>query len=159
MTAAGEKAAFVRRMQASHRPLAAWVARLSDTELARPVRADGWSTRDILVHLAAWYEVAAERLRLLAEGRADQIQWVPDDQVDAWNAEFHARSRTLSAAAARERFGQAYRAVLAAVDPLPDERWRGADVPVPLERWLAECTFEHEEEHRPELDLRPTPLP
>jgi hypothetical protein len=147
-----DKEEFLARVREGHASVAERVQGMDSADLERPRRDDGWSARDILAHLAAWYDVATGRLRLIVRDQADQIQWMEDEQtVDAWNAAFHAQARGLSTDEVQAGFAQAHDALVSALESLPDDLWASASLPVPIERWLAACTFEHTAEHLADL--------
>jgi hypothetical protein len=147
-----DKDEFLVRVREGHASVDERVRAMDAAELERPRRDDGWSARDVLAHIAAWYDVATGRLRLLAEDKADRIRWVEDEQaVDAWNAAFYAQACGLSTDEVRAGFAQAHDALVSALEALPDDLWTQADPPAPLERWLGACTFEHDAEHLAEL--------
>jgi len=145
-----EKQELLGRVRAGFADLARRLEGLDDAALEQSCRAEGWTRREVLAHLAAWYEVSAERLELIGRGRADAIQWVAED-VDEWNARFFARDRELSPARVRERLGQTQRAVLAALEALPVQAFNDPRARAPIERWLPACTYEHEREHHADL--------
>jgi hypothetical protein len=147
-----DKEEFLAKVREGHVSVAEHIRTMDAAELERPRRDDGWSARDVLAHLAAWYDVATGRLRLVAQDRADQIQWLEDDQmVDAWNAAFHAQAGGLGTDDVQEGFEQAHEALVSALESLPEDLWEGVKEPTPIERWLAACTFEHDVEHLSEL--------
>lgn len=91
-----------------------------DAELATvPGVMEDWSVRDIVFHLAAWCDHAADALDLAMDGRGDEFEYSTRD-TDAMNERFLAEGRAVSPAdaLAREKaaFGR-FRERLAALDP------------------------------------------
>ena len=77
----------------------------------------GWTLKDHVAHLGAWFEEASTAL----EDHLRNGGWRPGppEGVDAWNARAAARDRDLTPTAALERFDVGRRRLLAAVRALP----------------------------------------
>ncbi len=78
-----------------------------------------WSVRDLVVHVAAWDEHAADALALAAAGRGSEFAYSTDD-TDAMNERFAAQARETSPADALRREDEAFgrfRSALASLDP------------------------------------------
>ena len=91
-----------------------------DAELATvPGVMEDWSVRDIVFHLAAWSEHAAEALALATAGRGDEFAYSTGD-TDAMNERFLAEGRDVSPVLAlrrEEAAFAAFRAAVVTVDP------------------------------------------
>lgn len=77
-------------------------------------RADGWTLKDVVAHVAAWHRFAVERLNAIAQGGGRQ-------QLDdaAFNARVKGESAGLSWAAVRSEAVAAHEAFLAALAATP----------------------------------------
>ncbi len=92
-----------------------------DLELVTvPGVVDGWSVRDLIVHVAFWAEHATEALRLATEGRGAEFDYDPA-QTDTMNARLLEEARQATPEAAVEREARAFGAFADALDDLdPD---------------------------------------
>jgi hypothetical protein len=92
-----------------------------DLELVTvPGVVDGWSVRDLIVHVAFWAEHATEALRLATEGRGAVFDY-DLAQTDAMNAVLLEEARQTTPEAAVEREARAFGAFADALDDLdPD---------------------------------------
>ena len=80
----------------------------------------GWTLKDHVAHIAAWFEEASEAVE--DHLRSGGWRGGPNEGVDAWNARAAARDRHLTPTAALERFDLGRRRLLAAVRSLtPDD--------------------------------------
>jgi pyrroline-5-carboxylate reductase len=85
----------------------------------------GWTLKDHVAHLAAWFDEAAEALdahRIVGGWREG-----PPEGVDAWNARHAARDRGITATAALERFDLGRRRLRIAIRALGPEDLRDPD--------------------------------
>ncbi|MDA8186682.1 MAG: maleylpyruvate isomerase N-terminal domain-containing protein [Dehalococcoidales bacterium] len=142
---------ILAKMAEGHERITEVLAGRNEAELERPLRSDGWSAKDILAHIAMWYEFAAQRLRLIAAGRSAEIRWLNDAEVDALNDAAYQRDRTLTTDDVRQRYEQSFEVVYGLAASLGAEVWNTTDFPVAISHWLPNCTFAHEEEHEVEL--------
>ena len=80
---------------------------------------DGWSVRDLVVHVAFWADHAADALDLAAAGRGADFAY-SGAQTDAMNAQTLVEGRSISPAAALQREEAAFTALrqrVASLDP------------------------------------------
>jgi uncharacterized damage-inducible protein DinB len=91
---------------------------LDEGTLTGPPVFDDWTAKDLLTHVAAWDEVSAERIALIASGREQQIAAVDED---ARNAVFYAERKDWPLVQAVEAFVTARIGFLARLAKLPDE--------------------------------------
>ena len=78
----------------SRRRLMTLIEGLEEGEMTSQPVVGQWTVGDVIAHLLAWEEVAIQRLDLVRAGRASEIERVPDDEVDAWNARAYELSRS-----------------------------------------------------------------
>jgi len=117
---------------------------LSEKEQTQVPVVGQWTVRDLLAHILAWEEVCLERLDLFAAGRADEIPWVAEEEVDDVNARFHQEKSGLTLGRARERLEGVGRELEERLDRLPTEAAEGSE---PIAVWFPNCTYAHYQEH------------
>jgi len=107
------------------------------------VNAEGWSVKDVLWHVAHWWDHLAE---LLEEMRRGTYTEPPDDDAatDAENERVLEASRRMSLADVERGLGLSRDRMLASWASLPA-------VTEPAERWFVWETIEHYDEHLPSL--------
>jgi Mycothiol maleylpyruvate isomerase N-terminal domain len=134
----------VFRVDEAWRPFAADMARLSHEAYAQPTAA-GWTVGAMLAHIAAWHDATAYRLHRFGATAHPQPKVVDDD--DVFNArvidETAGRHAELIRADVHASFERLRVAVLALDPELDPKGW--------VEAVVAGNTYEHYEEHAPEL--------
>jgi hypothetical protein len=108
--------------------------------LEEPLLPGGWAVKDVLWHLAHWWENSADTLELLHAGTF--TEW--DGDTDAENERAVAESRTISLEDVELRSARIRERLLLAWDAAP------ADDPRAVEDFQA-ATTEHYEEHLSEI--------
>lgn len=128
--------------------------RLTDEQLARPVDgAGGWSGRDLIGHLVAWQEISLAAARELAVGETSatlervDAEWAA--RGDALNGEYLAAWSELPMAQVRERFRTVPGELRGYLTVVPESRW--VKHRTTLGSFIRK-TFEHYDDHRPDLD-------
>lgn len=141
----------MEREELTRREAGAWavfhdlVGSFSPEQLERPgVNAEGWSVKDVLWHVAHWWDDLTSTLEQLRAGTFAEPP-EDDDETDAENAQVLEESRGMSLAEVRVGLDTARARVLAAWATLPEE----VD-DVAAKHFLWETT-EHYEEHEPDL--------
>ncbi len=131
---------LARREAEAWAALGADVERLSPEQRERPeLNRDGWSVKDLLWHVAYWWNDLAGSLE-----RGSVPDDEDDDVTNARNAAALDASRGMSLAAVEEAVDSARRRMLAAWEGLAEVTDEA------VERFVSE-TIEHYEEHLPEL--------
>ena len=109
---------------------------------------EGWSVKDMLSHMTFWADKAARDLRLVADGRPDELE-VPSGQesVNEWNAREADRRKQLSPSRIRKELEAAHEAALQSLRDVPAEV-----LDVEVKGWtmlvrFAEDTYRHYREH------------
>lgn len=107
------------------------------------VNVEGWTVKDVLWHVAHWWDDLTDTLERLRAGTFEEPP-DEDDQTDAENARVLEESRRMSLGEVERGLGEARVRMLAAWATLPvvDE--------VAVKHFLWE-TVEHYEEHEPDL--------
>lgn len=147
---------FLEDEREAWRPFEA-LADLTDLELERPTDAEsdahGWTGRDLMSHLAGWYSYALEFAKELAIGQTSPTRDRMDREWDAkgadgMNAELATAWAPLGMDEVRKRFGEIPGELRGHLTVVPESRWlKDAS----MQRTFAEYTFEHAEEHLPDL--------
>jgi hypothetical protein len=122
--------------------LRAAVDRLTpDQRAAGAVNDDGWTTKDVLWHIAHWWDHMVGLLNSMSAGTFEEP---PEDDAatDAENAGVLAESRAMDLAAVEDGVTATRERLLAAWGALPE-------LTEPAERWFVWETIEHYEEHLP----------
>ena len=135
----------------THAGLAAAVAALDDEALAAPAPTlDGWTRKDVLVHVAWCSDHSARVVEALRAGREPYVHNPAWDE-DTENARILAEHRDISAADARRWDAEAFAGLVAAVEAASEEElfevgrypWLGA-------RSLADLVIGDSADHYPE---------
>lgn len=138
----------VRRIAAGRRATLAFIARLPEPEIRRARTQDRWSVKDVLAHLLACDEETNRRLRLIARGQADRIQWFESlAYADRFNARTVAQRRRLGLPALRRRMQRAHAELLERLERLPPEAFDDPAHAYPVVEWLPAPGWSHEREH------------
>jgi len=84
---------LLSQLEAARQELVAALQGLPEEKMTTPMLGE-WSVRDVLAHIAAWDEVAAQDLRRLAKGRVPTVAAIRgQEDVDRWNGFFVAARR------------------------------------------------------------------
>jgi hypothetical protein len=120
--------------------LRAAIDRLTPEQHERPgANADGWSMKDVLWHIAHWWNDLTRMLGEMREGTFVEPE-DDDERTNAENARTLEESRRMHLADVEQGVDMARGRMLAAWDALPE-------VTDPAERWFVWETIEHYEEH------------
>ncbi|MFN2195849.1 MAG: ClbS/DfsB family four-helix bundle protein [Anaerolineales bacterium] len=151
-----KKQDLVDLLENSHAAILDLLDRLDEDQLVEPDAIGIWSVKDLLVHLTLW---EAELITMLFQVRRGQtpstlhFSQLSDDEINAqWYRDY--RDRDLEAAL--DDYYSIRAQTIRRVNEFSDRdlfeprryRWAGEH---PLHDWLAGSTYEHEEEHLPEL--------
>jgi uncharacterized damage-inducible protein DinB len=151
------KQALIDRLAAARNELLAALRALPAAARSQPVRVDGWSSLEIVGHVASWENRYITLVQQLINGEADKIEWISnEDELNAWNAHERLRKRDWSwdemlrdLALLREELlwnlGWATQEQLSMPHPTPRGAITAAD--------LLEGLVEHDREHSQELRM------
>jgi len=137
------KAKLLSYLLQSRRRLLASIEGLEEGEMTGQPVVGHWTVGDLITHLVAWEEVAIQRLDLVCAGRASEIERVPDDEVDAWNARAYELGRSRSLAEVLQGLEDTRGRLLKLVGSMTEEQLNEVDVVT--RRYL------HEDEHTAQI--------
>jgi hypothetical protein len=138
----------VRRAEATRRATLAFVERLPEAAMIQPRTQDRWSVKDVLAHLLACDEETNKRLRLIAAGHADRIQWFESmAYADRFNARTVTALRRLGLAALKRRMARAHAELVSRLRRLPASAFDDPSHAYPMVEWLPAPGWSHEREH------------
>jgi hypothetical protein len=114
---------------------------LSPEEMTRPVL-HGWSTKDLLAHIASWEEQVLPDLERLQRGHTPALTAFNPGQVDEWNAMHVGLRRNFGVDQVLFELEDSRRRLVEALDSLGDDAFISGYVP-------ATCgiTSGHDREH------------
>ncbi len=115
------------------------------TKLIEPVLLNGWSVKDTLAHIAAWEWRCAS---LLNQSHHTDLPLKAKPDVDALNRESYQERQEWGWEEVETDFRQAHQTLLEAIRALPAGRLNDRFI----QQSIAEETWEHYEEHLPELE-------
>ncbi len=136
------KANILEQIRATHQPLEALLASLSESQLTqRGVNGD-WSVKDMLAHITWWEQHLLRRLRTGQEDLyGDGVD--PKSATDRANAEVFAANQSRPLADVLAEFAASYRETLTTLEGMPEEELaQGA-----IQEAIAWDTFRHYPEH------------
>jgi len=129
---------------------------LSDQEMETPGVIDGWSVKDIFVHLTMW---EAELVKLLWQAKQEvspSTAHFSQESVDDLNARWHEESKSRPLKPVLKDFLGVRNQTIRRVDALTETTltdpsyflWLEGE---PLWKWIAGDSFEHEAEHEAQI--------
>ena len=143
-----DKAAVQKQLDEAWAELRSLVESIPESELEQPGVVEAWSVKDLLGHIAFWAQRAAGDLRLLAEGRPDEIETPgSDENVDAWNAREAAARKGKSLKEVREEWLATFDAAREALQGIEAEKLAAEVKGWPQLNRFAGDTYEHYREH------------
>ena len=139
-------------MVAARESTLAFVARLPEREILRPRTQDRWSIKDVLGHLLRCDEETVHRLRLIAAGRGDRIEWFESmADADRFNARTVSSARRLGLRTVLRRMARVRADLIERLDRLPVEALRDPSHAYTVVQWLPAPGWSHEREHLGEI--------
>jgi hypothetical protein len=152
-----KKHELLERMQATRAEVLAAIKSFSETDMQRLKNSDGWTFKDILAHLARWEGELVTLLWQLEQGqKLESVLAQEPLQVDELNKTWYEadRSRDLSRVLydlRAVRLQTIRRLAAFSDDDLERSNVHQALGELPLWHRVAANTFEHDEEHLPDL--------
>lgn len=142
------KAEMERRLEESWSQIITLVDSLPDSEIEVPGVVGEWSVKDLLGHMAFWAQKAAGDLRLLSEGRADQIETPGGEQaLNEWNEREYRRRKEMSPADVRAEWVASFEDARSVLQATPEELLWQEVKGWPQAVRFREDTYVHYQEH------------
>ncbi len=157
------KQALLDRIREAHTQLVETVDQVKPAQLSEPSLADGWSVKDVLVHITWWEQHMIRAVQRALRGEPPQHFKHPDETIeqaiDRVNAEVFAANRDRLVADILMDRQRSFTNVLAMIDELGDD---DAIDPAPIEarlgrelvRLIAGDTYNHYAEHERTIRAR-----
>lgn len=150
------KAEIMAALEESRENFLDAIDRLSNEELQQPGVIDGWSVKDILVHLTRWEAELVKLLWQARQGKSPSTVYFSRVVVDEMNDRWYQESRTRSLQVALEDFHGVRNQTIRRVEEFNDKDliepkrypWLKD---TPLWEWIAGDSFEHETEHAAQI--------
>ncbi len=147
---------LLSQMHAGRNALEAALARVDTDQMTAPVLHDGWSVRDVLVHLGFWERRTVTRYDALRRGETPGGEVSSDAELDALNARVYNEGQGRPAGEVRTDESAAYQALLRLAETAPEADlfdpqrfpWTQGR---PFAYWIEANAHGHYEEHLPEL--------
>ena len=151
-----DKVTLIRRIEESRVEMEELLTQLSETQLTTAGVAGSWSVKDLLSHISYWERDTIDVLRAAARGETPYL--TGEEQTDARNAESVARNHDRSVAEVMAEYYHTLDTLIDAVRAFPDADlvepdrfpWRKGR---PLWRLVAGESYEHEREHREQIQM------
>ena len=135
-------------MVASRAETLAVVARLPEDAILRPRTLDRWSVKDMLGHFLSCDEETVRRLRLIARGQADRIQWFESlAHADRFNARTVAATRKLGLRPMLRKMARVRADMVKRFERLPESALADPSHAYPVTEWLPAPGWSHERDH------------
>ena len=147
-----DKGVIQTQLDKASEELSALVEGLSEPEMLERGVVEGWSVKDLLGHIAFWTQKAAGDLKLVAEGRQDEMQRVSGlEEMEQWNARESQRRQDVPLAEITKEWRDSHEATRAVLASIPAEK---LDLVVKGRRTdirFASDTFLHYREHAEQI--------
>jgi hypothetical protein len=141
----------------THADFLAALAGVPENAMAEQVVIADWTLKDMLGHIAAWYQVATHFLRDYQREGVPQALGLSDDAaLNAFNARAAETRRSWSPVQVRAEFDAAFAELTVEIERLSDAQLN-AQLPAPweqgvtLERLIAWNSYEHVPEHTEQI--------
>ncbi len=154
-----DKATLLSQMRASYERVAAALAALTPEQWLASSQTGEWNVKDTVAHMTTWLERLVDAADAALQGKppTQPVSGLSRADVDAWNAQVYAAHRGDTAQQALGAFRAAYGALAGRLHALTWDDlatvgrydWLGE---TPLWRIIAEDTWEHFDEHLPEIE-------
>jgi hypothetical protein len=140
----------LKQIQDEWTRLLAVLSTFDDDQKLQPRFVGEWSLKDLMGHISAWESVALERLGRVHRG--EDVEFIPDDQIDEWNKRFVQQRRGWKLIVVEGEFESVHARLVQEFERLPENLWDWNVSKICA--WLPECTFAHYAEHRSRLESK-----
>jgi hypothetical protein len=154
-----DKDALLSQMRASYERIEAALAALTPQQWTAAREPGAWSARDVVAHLTSWLDRLVDTADAALKGTRPElpVAGLSDAEVDAWNAKSSTLHRDDTPQQALGAFRMSYGQLVDKIHLLPWDdlatvgrfAWLGE---TPLWRLISEDTWEHFDEHLPEIE-------
>ncbi len=143
-----DKAEMQRLLDQEWEALTSLVETFSDDELVEPGVVEEWSLKDLLGHMAFWADKAAADLRLLAAGRAEEIETPGSEEGTVeWNEREAGARKGRALDQVREEWRQSHADARSALQTVAESQLDGEVKGWTMRVRFVEDTYEHYKEH------------
>lgn len=150
------KETVLSALKASRESMLKALEGLDDPALHEPSVMGDWSVKDILVHLSLWESELVTLLWQARQGRKPGTALLGQESVDELNARWFEMHKDRPIEQVLEDFHAVRRQTARRVDSYTDRELGDPDLfpwlkGETLERWIAEDSYEHENEHAAQI--------
>ncbi|HEU4759943.1 MAG TPA: DinB family protein [Dehalococcoidia bacterium] len=115
-------------LEDARRDLLAAIEGIPDEKMTVPAIGE-WSVKDLLAHITSWEEQVPLDLRRVRQGLQPALASFREADVDQWNALLVGLRRTFPLSQVRQELGDRRKALVEALDSLPDSAFAAGFVP------------------------------
>jgi hypothetical protein len=151
------KAQLITVTEEAYRNLEREVAGLTEDEMREPHAPDGWSIKDVLVHISGWERMFTGWMDAILRGqRPDRPEDIDEAWLNATNARLYEESRDRSPEEVRIEAAEWHAAIIALIERMSEDElfdpqrfpYTGGD---PVAPWVRGNADEHYDEHRAQI--------
>ncbi len=150
------KATLIHRIQEERERLLQALEGLTSEEMSQEPVFGEWTVKDILVHIAVWQGRLITTLFQLEQGRRPKDLTLSEAEVDALNERFYREQKDRPLERVLADFHGTYQQLLKRLERFSNEDLtqpgRFPGVSKPLWKLIAADTFEHDAEHRADIE-------
>lgn len=151
-----DRATLIRRIQEERERLLQALEGLSPEEMSGEPVFGTWTVKDILAHIAVWQGRLITHLFMLEQGRRPKDLILSEAEVDALNERFYREQKDRPLERVLADFHGTFRQLLKRLERFSDEdlaqSGRFPGLREPLVQYIAAETFEHDAEHRADIE-------
>jgi hypothetical protein len=131
------------------------IGRFGKNQLTEPILPNAWSVKDVIAHIGFWEGRVAWLYEILVAGNEPEETFTAET-VDALNAKVFSDNQLLPLGIVQLNEKEAYEAILILIENAPEAdlfdpgrfAWSRGE---PFYRWIAVNTYEHYNDHLPDL--------
>lgn len=150
------KADVLSTLKASREAMLKAIQGLGDEAMHEPGVIGDWSIKDILIHLSLWEAELVTLLWQARQGRKPTTAQLGPETVDELNASWHLMHKDRALERVLDDFHAVRHQTARRVDGFTDQELADPDLfpwldGEPLEHWIAEDSYGHEDEHMAQI--------